>query len=139
VPGRSEEAGTHRGQAHAVRRTAEGQHRQGDPGVGYARRRRLDPHELLRGRCGRPAANHVSAGPAVQAGLRVGNAQVLIAWAIAHPPASGTVPAQPAVSRPVLTTRACARTPPGGGLRRKLMVSEAVTASGVPVAPTTAA
>src|SRR5690606_24246575 len=115
------------------------QHRQGYPGVGHARRRRLDPHELLRGRRGRQAAHQVSAGPAVQAGLRVGNAQVLIAWAIASPPASGTIQTTPAVSRPVLTTRACARTPPGGVLRRKLMVSEAVTASGVPVAPTTAA
>src|SRR5690606_26323338 len=68
-----------------------------------------------------------------------GSDQVLMAWATGAPPSAGTSSTSPAVSRPVLCTAANALTPPGGVLRRKLMLRLAVTASGLPVAPTTAA
>src|SRR3546814_19624395 len=77
-------------------------------------------------------------GGAVLTQAARGNAHVLMACATGEPPASGTSTPSPAALRPVFRMLAWANTPPGGVLRRKLMLRLAVTAQRLPVPPTRA-
>src|SRR3546814_13566776 len=75
-------------------------------------------------------------GGAVLTQAARGNAHVLMACATGEPPASGTSKTSPAAMRPVFRMLAWANTPPGGFLRRKLMLRLSVTASRFTAAPT---